>query len=325
MKKKGLYTCISLVMLAVMGLGDCLASSSKKFPEQPIEWIIRWGVGGGSSRYARAFSQHLKNELNTPIAIINIPGASGAVGMIEYMKRAPDGYSVLGIETDYVISTALGIYKPKINDLDFIGRIQMDSSWILTRPDSPFKGFEDVVAEAKRKPGKIKLGGIGLTSSEAITVSKLTQQGIEIKFISYDGGGELHAALFRGDVDVIWEEVSDVLHYVQNKQMRPLVACVGKRINGFPDLPTMMELGFEVDFPFFRGIAVKKGVDPAIREKLSKALASATQTKKWEDYMVENKMNASSSHLSGPEFKTFVETYYNTLKQMIDETGYTVK
>ena len=245
--------------------------------------------------------------------------------MIEYMKRAPDGYSILGIETDYVISTALGIYKSKIEDLDYIGRVQMDSAWILTMPNSPFKGFDDVVAEAKKKPGKLLLGGIGLTSSEAITVAKLEKQGIKIKYISYDGGGELHAALFRGDVDIIWEEVSDVLHYVENNQMKPLVACVGKRINGFPDLPTMKELGFDIDFPFFRGIAIKKGVDPAIREKLCQAVLKATEIKEWQDYMVEKKMNASQSHLSGQEFGEFVRSYYNDLKKIIDETGFSVK
>lgn len=325
MKKKSmLFSFFMFLMMSIFIAGDCLASA-KKFPEQPIEWVIRWSVGGGSSRFARAFSKHLKKELGTPVAIVNIPGASGAIGMIEYMKKPSDGYSILGVENDFVISSALGVYKDKVEDLDYIGRVQMDSSWILTRPDSPFKGFDDVVTAAKNKPGKILLGGIGLTSSEAITIAKLAKMGINIKFISYDGGSELHAALFRGDVDVIWEEVSDVLHYVKNDQMKPLVAAVDHRIKGFPDLPTMKELGFDISFPFFRGIAVKKGVDPAIREKLSQAVGNAVESAEWEEYMQEQKMVAKQSHMGAQEFSTFMVDYYKTLKQTIKQTGFTIK
>ncbi len=325
MKKKSvLFSCVLFLMMGIFLANDCLASA-QKYPEQPIEWVIRWSVGGGSSRFARAFSKHLRHELNTPIAIVNIPGASGAVGMIEYMKKAADGYSILAVENDFVIASALGTYKYKVEDLDYIGRVQMDSAWVLTRPDSPFKGFNDVVAAAKEKPGELKLGGIGLTSSEAITVAKLSKMGIDIKYVSYDGGGELHAALFRGDVDIIWEEVSDVLHYVQNNQMKPLVAVVDRKIKGFPDLPTMQELGFDIAFPFFRGIAVKKGVDPAIREKLTEAVKRAVASAEWESYMQEQKMDAAESLMGGQEFDAFMNNYYGTLKQIIKETGFTIK
>jgi tripartite-type tricarboxylate transporter receptor subunit TctC len=324
MKKMRVLLSIVLILMAgIFSVGDCLASA-EKFPEQPIEWIIRWSVGGGSSRCARAFAKPLKKELDTPIAIINIPGASGAVGMVEYMKRPSDGYSILGIETDLIIASALGTYKYKVDELDFIGRIQMDSAWVLTRPDSPYKGFDDVVAAAKKRPNKIKLGGIGLTSSDALAIAKLSKMGIKIKFIAYDGGSELHAALFRGDVDIIWEEVSDVLHYVQNGQMRPLVAAVAQKIQGFPDLPTMKELGFDIDLPFFRGIAVKKGTDPAVLNKLSQAVIKATEGKEWSEYMIEKKMDANQSRLNSKEFGEFINQYYKGLKQIIDETGFTI-
>jgi tripartite-type tricarboxylate transporter receptor subunit TctC len=272
--------------------------------------------------FARALAPITEKYLGQPIAIVNIPGASGAVGMVEYMKRPADGYSILGVESDLVINSALGTYQYTVDDLDYLIRAQMDSSWILVRDKSPFKRFEDVVAKAKESPDKLLFGGIGLGSNDALAVTKLASAGVKMKFVSYDGGGELHAALLRGEIDLMWEEVSETVHYVQGGQMRALAAANEEKIKGFQDLPTLQELGYDIAFPFFRGVAIKKGVDPAIRKALEDAFGKAIESDEWKEFQAAKKLDQRLGYLNSTDFERFIKTYYRSMKEVVEKTGY---
>lgn len=322
MKRKSIQ--MVYVLIAVFILLPITASfvAAKDFPSRPVEWIIRWSVGGGSSVFARAFAPQVEKFLGQPVVIVNVPGASGAVGMVEYMKRANDGYSILGVESDLVINSALGTYQYTVDDLDYIARAQMDSSWILVRDKSPFKSFQDVVKAAKKKPGKILFGGIGMGSNDALAVAKLASVGVKLKFVSYEGGGELHAAILRGEIDLAWEEVSESLHLVQGGQMRSLAAANDVRIKGFPDVSTLQELGYDIAFPFFRGVAIKKGVDPAIRKTLEDAFAKAVETEGWKKFQMEKKLDQRLGYLNSTDFKEFIKRYYKSMKEVVEKTGY---
>lgn len=115
------------------------------YPERPVEVIVPWGVGGGSTQFARVLTQATEKFLGKPLPIINIPGGGGNIGMIEYLKRPADGYSIMSVNSDIIIATVLGTYKHTWDELNYIVRTTSAENWIFVGKDNPFTKFEDVV------------------------------------------------------------------------------------------------------------------------------------------------------------------------------------
>lgn len=322
-KKARLITMMGVVVLLMATVVSI--SLAGQYPERPVECIVPWGAGGGSTLFARAFNQPAERFLGQPLPIINIPGASGGLGLIEFMKRPADGYAITTVNTDTVIGSALGTYKHTVEELNFIVRAAVSDTWIYVRKESPFKKFEDVVEYAKKNPGSLKFGGEGYASNEVLAFSSLGTYGIKMKYVNYEGGSEMHAAVLRGEIDMASGEISQTVSFVDSGQMRPLVSASAKRLAGFPDLPTLKELGYDIVLPMLRGIAIKKGTDPAIRKTLENAFIKAADSEEWKKFMASKRLDPKVGFMNSQDFETFIKNNYIAVKQIIEKSGYTIK
>jgi tripartite-type tricarboxylate transporter receptor subunit TctC len=324
MKKRApFFVILGLVVLWMVPI-DSIAAAGK-YPERPVECIVPWGAGGGSTLFARAMTQQVEKFLGQPIPIINIPGASGGVGLIEFMKRPPDGYSITTVNTDTVIGSALGTYKHTIDELDFIMRAAISTTVIYVRKESPFTKFEDLADFARKNPDKLKFGGEGIASNEVLANVGLANAGIKTKYINYDGGTELMTSVMRGETDLGGSELSQVLSLVDSGRLRILASASDKRWPGFPDLPTLKELGYDIDLPMLRGVAIKKGSDPAIRKTLEDAFTKGADSEPWKNFMASKRLDPKAGYMNSQEFDKFIRANYLSLKDLIKKTGYLVK
>lgn len=319
--KTAIVTVFSLAVFSILAIvAECPALAAE-YPERPVECVVPWSVGGGGTLFCRALFPAAEKFLGQPIPIVNIPGAGGSVGWIEYMKRAADGYSFMYFVTDNIIGANLKIYKYAVEDMDFVMRGMVDHSWIAVRKDSPFKTFPELVDAAKKNPDKMKFGGIGMASNEALANAKLASMGVKMKYVSYDGGGELHAALLRGEVDLLWEEQSDITYALDSGQMRLLASATEKRLPKY-NMPTLRELGYPILGPFFRGFAMKKGVNPTYRKKLADALVKATGVEEWKKFLQSKGLSAEEGVMNTEDFTKFVQDSDLYYKGVIKDTGY---
>lgn len=324
MKKRALCIAVLSLVVLLMSTMDSIAAVGK-YPERPVECIVPWGVGGGSTLFARAMIQPAEKALGQPIPIINIPGASGGLGLIEFIKRPPDGYSITTVNTDTVIGSALGTYKHTIDELDFIIRAAISTTVIYVRKESPFTKFEDLADFARKNPDKLKFGGEGISSNEALAHVGLANAGVKTKYINYEGGTELMASVMRGETDLGCSELSQVLSFVDSGRMRLLASASDKRWPGFPNVPTLKELGYDIELPMLRGVAIKKGADPAIRKTLEDAFTKAADSDAWKNFMTSKRLDPKAGYMNSQDFEKFIKANYVALKDLIKKTGYLVK
>jgi tripartite-type tricarboxylate transporter receptor subunit TctC len=295
---------------------------AQKYPERPVEFIIPWSPSGAQTLAARVYAPQAEKVLGQPIPIINIPGAGGSVGLVEFMKRPADGYSIITVITDNVLSGILGIYKHSVRELDPIVCLQIENLLVLVRKDSPFKTFGEFVEQAKKNPGKIRFGSSGLGGIEAFGVVKLQKLGVPTKLIGYDGSSPLAAALLKGEVDIIIDSASATTPMISSGQMRSLALCTAERVPAFGDMPTLKELGYDVVLRFFRGIGIKKGVDPSYRKILENAFTQAAHSEEWKKYMVDRKLDPAQGFMNSQDFEKFLNEELENIEKMVKETGY---
>lgn len=324
MKKRALCIAVLSLVVLLMSTMDSIAAAGK-YPERPVECIVPWGVGGGSTLFARAMIQPAEKFLGQPIPIINIPGASGGLGLIEFMKRPADGYSITTVNTDTVIGSALGTYKHTIDELDFIIRAAISTTVIYVRKESPFTKFEELADFARKNPDKLKFGGEGISSNEALAHVGLANAGVKTKYINYEGGTELMASVMRGETDLGCSELSQVLSFVDSGRMRLLVSASEKRWPGFPNLSTFKELGYDIELPMLRGVAIKKGADPAIKKTLEEAFTKAADSDAWKNFMASKRLDPKAGYMNAQDFEKFIRANYVALKDLIKKTGYLAK
>ena len=311
---------VSLAMFLMPFMGSFVVAAT--YPERPVEFIIPWSPSGAQTLAARVYSPQAEKVLGQPIPIINIPGAGGSVGLVEFMKKPSDGYSITTIITDNVLSSLLGLYKHSIHEMDPIVRLQVENLLVLVRNDSPFKTFTEVVDFAKKNPNKLKFGSSGLGGIEAFGVVKLQKVGVPTKLIGYDGSAPLSAALLKGEVDLIVDSASGTAAMVSSGQMRILALFTDKRLPSYGNIPTVKELGYDVVLRFFRGVGIKKGVDPSRRKILENAFTKAAQSEEWKKYMIDKKLDPVQSFMNAQDFGQFIKEDYEIIEKMVKETGY---
>ena len=323
MKKRALF--IVVLCLVALSLFPIDALAAAKYPERPVECIVPWGAGGGSTLFARAMTTPAEKFLGQPIPIVNIPGQSGGLGFIELMKRPADGYSITTVNTDTVLGSALGTYKHTIDELDFIIRAAYSTTVIYTRKDSPYAKFQDLADFAKKNPDKLKFGGEGIASNEVMAQVGLANAGVKTKYVNYEGGTELMTSVMRGETDLGASELSQTMSFVEQGRLRILAVASDKRLQGFPDIPTLKELGYDIDLPMLRGVAIKKGADPAIRKALEDAFTKAASSEPWTKFMASKGLDAKAGYMNSQDFTKFIQANFLSLKALIKKTGYLVK
>jgi tripartite-type tricarboxylate transporter receptor subunit TctC len=313
MKKRMLFTVVLSMILLLISTMDSTAASGK-YPERPVDCIVPWGVGA-SSAFAQALNKPTEKFLGQPLPVINIPGASGCAGLIELMRRPADGYSIITVNTDTVIGSAMGTCQVTVDKLSFIVRGAISHTWICVRKDSPFTKFEEVVQYAKENPGKLKFAGSGMASNEILAVAALAKAGVKMKYVSYDGV-EQWLAVLRGEVDMGCSEISQSLHFVESGQLRPLAFAAEKRVRGFPDVPTLKELGFDIVLPMLRGVATKKGVAPSILKILEDAFTKGAETDDWKKFMISKKLDPDEGFMNSQDFEKFIKDDHEFIKKL---------
>jgi putative tricarboxylic transport membrane protein len=281
------------------------------------------GPGGGSDIFTRTISLRARRYLKNPLVIINKPGGGGAVAA-EYVQSKPaDGYSLIsGALLSLVESPLLGMVKYSYEDWQPVIRAQLDTMMLVGLPDGKYKNIQEVIADAKARPGKQTWGVVGTaTGFNAIVASQFTEAlKIDIKLVPYDRAGKQHAALLGKHIDLILEEPGPISELIQSKKMKALMIFAEKRINEFADVPTTKEVGAEAYMGLFRGIAVKKGTPRPIVDYLHANFKKAMDFKMYQDFEKSNWLHLRPGYQGPDDFDAFlrkqVQIYTQEFKRM---------
>jgi tripartite-type tricarboxylate transporter receptor subunit TctC len=230
----------------------CLASPAfaQDYPSRPIRLIVPYPPGGGTDVIARIVQPRLAESLGQPIVIENRGGAGGAVGTELAAKSAPDGYTFLFTLSSHTINPLL--YKLGYDvERDFLPVTMIVSvpQLIAANPGAPATTLRDMVAAAKKDPGKYAYASVGNGTPSHIAGELLKlRTGIHMVHVPYKGGGPAVTDTVSGQVPFLFVTAPAALGQVRAGRLRPLAVTTLKRTPAAPDVPTVAE---ELNLPDF--------------------------------------------------------------------------
>lgn len=264
---------ISLAVLAASTLFVSTAVQAEGYPERPVSLMVSYGAGGATDFQARIVTMMSGGEdfLGQPMVIINKPGAGGRVGWNWFATEAEtDGYTMGAYNIPHFIAQSIeGGVKYSAESFEPIANWGADPAVVIVPADSPYNTIEELIDFAKENPGKVTLSGAGLYVGHhiaALQIMKATDT--KLAYIPTSGGGAAAMkAVIAGDVIGGINNLSDAFRALEAGNVKILAVADLERSTEFlPDVPTLLEAGYEVDNASvnFRGVMVPVGTDPEV-------------------------------------------------------------
>jgi tripartite-type tricarboxylate transporter receptor subunit TctC len=270
---------------------------AQAFPARPIRLIVPFGAGGVADITARIAAPKISQGLGQPVVIENKPSAGGVVAGQEVAHAAPDGYTLLLISNANAVSKALFKSLPYDPDKDFtmISSLGFFPLVILTEPKSPLRSVADILAEAKRNPGRMNIAtiGIGSTQNLAAELFKSTS-GIDAQIVPYKATGEVVAAAKSGDASLVFEILAPAMSHIRSGNLRAVAVTGARRFPALPDVPTAIEGGLRgYDVASWNGFAAPaktpRPVIDRLQQEIAKAVAAPDVQKRFAELGVEGR------------------------------------
>ena len=297
-----------LVLLTAMeGIpGTALADS---YPSRPISVIIPFPPGGVAELTARPLLSMMERILKQPMVVVNKPGASGTVGAQQAAISKPDGYTLLVTVSSMSVFPEVDILfgRPKTykrEDFAPIALLSADPMILVVKKDSPYKSVADIVADAKKRPNEIKYSSSGVYGATHLPTEMFAHAaGIKLRHVPYTGGGPALIALLGGHVDILFSV--PIIAFVQLKSgdVTPLAVASEKRHPAFLNIPTLKELGYDVEYYMWCGFFAPKATPPDILKILREATRKAAASPEFKAAM--DKMNTPIDYRDADEFQKF--------------------
>lgn len=271
--------------LVFIGLASWCAAQTgfaQGYPAKPIRVIIPFPAGGANDLIGRALQVPLAKALNGTLIVENMPGASTKIGVGEVLKAAPDGHTLLFASLASTMAYYYsGAFDSKVHEeLVILGRSgQMAWGMLEARSDGPFRNWQELVAHAKKNPGKVSAGGPAQGGMmNLIVLESAKSAGIDVIYVPFKGGGPSGQALLGGHIEFRVAQPVEVVSNVRAGKTRGIAVAFPTRLPEMPDVPTFRELGIQFDVPIFGfDLWGPPKLPAAIAEQLTKAMEQAVR------------------------------------------------
>jgi len=242
---------------------------------QPVRIVVGFPPGGATDIMARLMGDWLTERTGQQFLIENKPGASGNIGIEIVAKAPPDGYTLLTVVTPVAINPSLFSNLPfdfmrDIAPVIYLARL---AYVVVVNPSVPAATLPELIAYAKANPGKINYGSAGAGTPQNITCELFKMMsGVNLVHVPYKGGAPAVADLVAGHVQVIFAPVSEAIPHIKAGKLRALAVTPAKRLDVFPDVPSVGEFLPGYEATGFAGIGAPKATPAAIIAMLNKEL-----------------------------------------------------
>jgi tripartite-type tricarboxylate transporter receptor subunit TctC len=265
-----------LVLAASIGLTPLARAA--EFPTKPINWIVMWRPGGGADTFTRVVAKFMEAELKQKIVVQNVDGGAGTIGYITARNARPDGYTLVTILSDMLRYQAFGTADIGPRDFDVIAGVGGSAPIFIVRAESPFRSLADFVARAKQTPDALSVAVSDIGGYHHIPILLLQQKaGFSVSAVANPGTPQINAALVGGHVDAAISTLRPTVPYIKDGQVRILATFDRERVDAYPDVPTVKESGYDVDWVSINGVGAPKGLPPAIKNTLMQATLRAVR------------------------------------------------
>jgi putative tricarboxylic transport membrane protein len=289
-----------------------------------IKMMIPANPGGGWDSTGRALGKAMQDAgVASSVSYDNKGGAAGAIGLAQFVngsKGDPNAVLVMGA----VMLGGLITGKPPVSlsQATPIARLTSEYNVFVLPANSPLKNMKDVIEQMKKDPGSVKWGGGSRGSTEHIAAAMIAREvGVDpskINYVAFRGGGEATAAILGGNVTIGGSGYSEFAEYITTGKMRAIAVTSDVRIKGLA-APTLKEQGINVVIGNWRGVYGAGGITPEQTKGLTELVVKATKSKAWAEALEKN--GWTPALLAGPEFSTFVDNEFASLRAVMVKSG----
>jgi tripartite-type tricarboxylate transporter receptor subunit TctC len=289
------------------GAAAVLAVSSRTwaqtYPSHSVRLIVPFPPGGPNDVFARLIGQWLHERLGQPIIIDNRPGAGGNIGTEVVVKAAPDGYTLLLINSNHTVNATLydKLNYNFIRDIAPVAAIIQLPLVLVLNPLLPAKTLLEFTAHAKANPGKLNYASVGNGSTPHVAGELFKMMtGIDMVHVPYGGAVQALTDLISGQVQAMFIVPGVVTEHIKAGKLRAVAVTAATRSDMLPDLPTMNSIVTGYDATTWFGIGAPKDMPSEIVDKLNKEINVALANPKIKAQLAD--LGGTSLTLSPAEF-----------------------
>jgi tripartite-type tricarboxylate transporter receptor subunit TctC len=253
----------------VLGAGAALAQGAETWPNRPIRFIVHLAAGGGLDFIARLVADPLSRALGQQVFVENRTGGGSTIGIDAAIKSPPDGYSIL-VCNDNVVSAphVMRLNSEFVKDLIPVILLARQPQSLAVHPSLNLNSVAELVTLLKQNPGMgYASSGVG-SNQHVIGEAFGKAAGVKIEHVPYRGAGQAINDLIAGHVKVAFLGPTALIPHHNTGAIRMIAQSGGKRSPSVPDIPTLVESGYDIDIESWYGMLTPLGTPPAINARL---------------------------------------------------------
>ncbi|MEC4720828.1 tripartite tricarboxylate transporter substrate binding protein [Noviherbaspirillum sp. CPCC 100848] len=271
---KNMQCCVAALSLVMSA-----SAFAQDYPSKLVKIVVPFGAGGIADLTVRTVAQKMSESMKQPIIVENRPGAGGIVAADAVAKASADGYTLLLISNGTAVSAGLFKKLPydTLKDFTPISTLGFFDLAMIVNKKLPVKNAADLIAYARKNPGKLNIGTINRGSTQNLAAELfVSMAGIDALIVPYKGTPEVITAVTTGELDAAVEILGPTLPQIRAGNLNVIGVTSAKRFSGLPDVPTVGESGLpNYQAASWNGLAAPAGTPKAVIDRLNKEINTA--------------------------------------------------
>jgi len=314
-----------LLALALVA-GVVPAGADEAYPARPVTIGVPFPPGGLADVTARPLAAALERGLKQPVVVTNKAGAAGAVGMQSVAVAKPDGYTLLlGLVSVSIIPEVDGLFgRPPAytrDQLVGIARLNADPPLLVVNAELPWRSLKELLEDARKRSGEITYASSGIYGASHVPMEMLLHAagGLRMRHLPTTGGAPATTAVL-GKHAALWASPPALaIPHVKAGKLRALATWGATRLAALPEVPTLKELGYDVEYYLWAGLFAPRGIPPAVLKTLRDGTRQAVQDPEFKSAM--DKVQTPIAYQDADEFKTWWDRDAGILADVIRKIG----
>jgi putative tricarboxylic transport membrane protein len=291
-------------------------------PSKPVDFIIPYNPGGGTDIMSRTIGKILQDEgiISQPFVMTNKAGGSGAIALSYVNGQRGNDHLLIGMPGfgDPLLNGTLPL---KVSDFTPIALVAKDANFIIVPKNSRFESIEQLIEEIKAKPNTVTAAGTAAGGQEAFIYSSIEKKiGSEVKYVPFNSGGEVVAALLGSQVDMAIANPGEALGQIEAGEIRALAVTADERLEGFADVPTLKEKGVDFSWYMPRGVWAAGDLSDEAIAYWDEAFKKLTSSEAWQKEYVEKNV-LIGDYMNSKEYAKYLEESGVLWVQFLEELG----
>ena len=310
----------SVLLAGVFGV-----HAQETFPTRAITLIVPFPPGGVAEITGRPTAMAMEKILKQPLALVNRPGAGGAVGNAAVANAKPDGYTLLmALSSISVIPAADQLFDRKpaysIDQFATIALISADPTILVSHPSLPVKNIKELVALARARQGQMSFSSSGIYGALHMPMEMfLHHYKLKMRHVPTTGGGPAITTLLGGHVEMTAGGPAAITAHVKSGKLRPHVSWGAKRHENYPDVPTFKEQGADIEYYIWSGLMAPRATPEPVLKVLRDTVRKAVDDADFKTAMA--RVNSPIQYMDAPEFAKYWDADAKRLAAVVKVVG----